>query len=284
MSSRTLRNAILAIGSAILCLSASLSGAGDAKAVQKRAEATVFRNAVLERFDTNHNGRLDSKEKAAAIRALTSHDDSDEELNALRAQILARFDKNGNGKLERQEIRTALATVNATSHPAGRAQPSAATDATGTVSDRWSAAASIARDPSAAVAFTAQQLTSTGIDAATAQELAFQRFDLNGDGVLDQSELALAQAMLLRQLAQAAATTSTLQATPLVSSTSTGTTTSSQSGSMSGGCSSGSSGTTSSGQSTGTAGSIAQAANNQAFGSLSSAAARSRGFGGGRGR
>ncbi len=73
---------------------------------------------------------------------------------------------------------------------------------------------------------------------ATAQVLAFQRFDLNGDGVLDQSELALAQAMLLRQLAQAAATTSTLQTTPLVSSTSTGTTTSSQSGSMSGGCSS----------------------------------------------
>jgi Ca2+-binding EF-hand superfamily protein len=199
MNSRTLRSGILVMGAAILCLSASSSGAGDAKTAQKDDAATLFRKAVLERFDTNHNGRLDSKEKAAALRALTGRDQSDEEVNALRTQILARFDKNGNGKLERQEVRTALATVNLKSQPADGTQPSTAAAATGTPSDRARIVAEIVRDPSSAVAFTAQQLTSTGIDAATAQQLALQKFDLNGDGVLDASELALAQAALLQQ-------------------------------------------------------------------------------------
>jgi len=221
-------------------------------------------------------------------------------VNALRTQILARFDKNGNGKLERQEVRTALATVNPKSQPADGTQNSAAAAAIGTPSQRARLVAEIVRDPSSAVIFTAQQLTSTGIDAATAQQLALQKFDLNGDGVLDASELALAQAALLQQLAQAAATTSTLQTTPLATTVTTGTTgttttgtigTTGTTGSMSGGCSGGTSGT--SGSSTGTTGtagssgtssSAAQAANNQAFGNPSFAAARSRGFGGGRGR
>jgi Ca2+-binding EF-hand superfamily protein len=295
MTSRAMRSGILAIGSAILCLSASSSGAGDVKTAQKDDAATLFRKAVLERFDTNHNGRLDSKEKAAALRALTGRNQSDEDVNALRTQILARFDKNGNGKLERQEVRAALATVNPKSRPAESAQASAAT--TISSADRARVVAAITSDPTSAVVFTAQQLTSTGVDSATAQQLAFQRFDLNGDGVLDQSELALAQAALLQQLTQAAATTSTLQTTPLLSTTTTGTTgttgttTTGTTGSMSGGCSSGSSG--SSGSSTGTSGttgstgtssSAAQAANNQAFGNPNFAAARSRGFGGGRGR
>jgi Ca2+-binding EF-hand superfamily protein len=297
MTCRTLRSGILAIGSAILCLSASSSGAGDAKTAQKDDAGTRFREAVLERFDTNHNGRLDAKEKAAALRALTGRDQSDAEVNALRTQILARFDKNGNGKLERQEVRTALATVNLKSQPADGMQPSTAVAATGTPAERARIVAEIVRDPSSAVAFTAQQLTSTGVDASIAQELAIQKFDLNGDGVLDTSELALAQAALLQQLAQAAATTSTLQTTPLATTVTTGTTgttttgTTGTTGSMSGGCSGGTSGT--SGSSTGTTGttgssgttnSAAQAANNQAFGNPSFAAARSRGFGGGRGR
>ena len=46
-------------------LSATASWAGDGERSQKADEPAMFRNAVLNRYDDNHNGRLDSKEKAA---------------------------------------------------------------------------------------------------------------------------------------------------------------------------------------------------------------------------
>jgi Ca2+-binding EF-hand superfamily protein len=285
MAIRSSRSWILAVGATGLCLPISVCGAGDTQVATKSDETNSFRNAVLERFDTNHNGRLDSKEKAAATRVLAGRDNTDEGLNDLREQILSRFDKNGNGKLERQEIRAALASVNAKSSAARGAQRSEATESTETVSVRDGKAA-IVRDPEAPLVFAAQQLMSTGMDAEMAQAFAFQKFDVNGDGVLDQSELAAAQAALLQQLAQSSATTATPLSTALATSTtgttSTGTGTSTTSGSsgMSGGCGSGSSGTTGSGTTTGsTQASIAQAANNQALGNLNSA--RTGGFGGG---
>lgn len=300
MRRQTGRNGIGAIGAASLCLGfclgASLSAAADAKKPANGDATTLLRKAVLARFDKNGDGRLDPKEKAAALRELTGRDDSDEQLNALRAKVLARFDKNGNGKLERSEVRTALSRLSAKPQSTASAQSASNSAATASVSAPARLAAIIANDPSAAVAFTAQQLTSTGIDAASAEQLAVQRFDLNGDGVLDASELALAQSLLLRQLAQAAAVTSSLStpvvsSTPLATSTSTGTTGTTgtgQSGSMSGGCTSGtgSTGTSSTGTTgtTGTTTSAAQAANNQRLGSLSSATAGFRSFGRGRGR
>jgi Ca2+-binding EF-hand superfamily protein len=290
MAIRSSRSWILAIGATGLCLPISVCCAGDAPLSRKSSdEKDAFRQAVLDRFDTNHNGRLDSKEKAAATRALTSRDTSDEGLNALREQMLARFDKNRNGKLERPEIRTALASVNVKSDAAGHAQRADATDTTGTASNRGSIAAAIARDPEAPLVFVAQQLMSTGMDAETAQAFAIQKFDLNGDGVVDQAELALAQAALLQPLAQSSATAATPLATAVTTSlgttstgtTTTGTGTSTTSGStgMSGGCASGSTGTTGSGTSTGsTQASSVQAANNQALRNLTSA--RANGLGG----
>ena len=199
----------------------------------------MFRNAVLNRYDENHNGRLDSKEKALALRELTGRNTSDDDVNALRSQILARFDRNHNGKLERSEVRTALSTVNVKAQAPAN-DPSASSASTATPADRRRVAAAIQNDPTAAVAFTAQQLTKTGLDTDTAQVMAFQRFDLNGDGVLDQSELALAQSLLLQQLAQASAAASLLTpstlATTTTGTTTTGTSTGSTS-SMSGGCS-----------------------------------------------
>ena len=295
----------VAICAAILCLAASTSWGSDKKKSQSN-QTRALRKAVLVRFDANNNGRLDYKEKAQALRQLSNPTTSDDELRSLRAQILSQFDKNGNGKLERSEIRTALGSVNPKTQAAANSQSASTSGSVANSVARSRAAAAIARDPSAAVAFTAQQLTATGVDAATAEQLAINRFDLNGDGVLDSSELALAQAALLKQLAQASSLTSTLGTTsavtsiPLVTTTTTGTTgttgtTSSSTGSMANGCSgsgtgSGSSGTTSStGQTAGTTNSLANnaanaAANNQGFGSRSFAAARSRGFGGGRGR
>lgn len=106
------RPGILAMASAILGLSATALWAGDGERSQKADEPAMFRNAVLNRYDDNHNGRLDSKEKAVALRELTGRNTSDDDVNALRSQILARFDRNHNGKLERVEVRTALSTVN----------------------------------------------------------------------------------------------------------------------------------------------------------------------------
>jgi uncharacterized membrane protein YgcG len=300
MFRRTGQNRIVAIACVALCLVVKVSGAADAKRENDGDEWSSLRKAVLARFDINHNGRLDSKEKAKAYRELTSRDDSDDGLNTLRDNLLARFDKNGNGKLERSEVRTALAKLNLKPQVAGAGQLSASMAPTESFSDRnRAAAAAIANDPTAAVALAAQQLTTTGIDSATAQELAIQRFDLNGDGVLDQSELALAQAMALRELATLASSGSTTTSLPLATMISTGitstgtTSTGTSTSGMSGGCSgsgsgggsgSGSSGASGSNGSSSTTNSAALPANNQGFGSPSFANFGARGFGGGRGR
>jgi Ca2+-binding EF-hand superfamily protein len=279
--SRTGRNRIVPIVCVVPFLVVIAYGAADAKRENDGDEANSLRKAVLARFDANHNGRLDSKEKSQALRELSGRDNSDSGLNSLRQRILAQFDKNDNGKLERSEIRAALATVNG---------PSTG----GTSSDRARTVQAIKNDPSAAVA---QQLNNMGYDTVTAQAAAFERFDLNGDGVLDASELALAQSLALQQLASSGTTSTSVLATPVLVSTSTstgttGTTTStgSTTSGQTGGCSgmgSGSSGTSGSTGSTGItpgARAASQQFNNQAFGSLSFATPGGRSFGGGRGR
>jgi Ca2+-binding EF-hand superfamily protein len=293
MARSRLRTGLLAIGSAILGLSVSSGRAGEVDRSEKADEAAMFRNAILNRYDTNHNGRLDSKEKVVALRELTGRNTSDEDLNVLKEQVLARFDKNGNGRLERSEVRTALATVNTKRPSATTEQPASAS--TATPAQRRRVATAIRNDPTAAVAFTAQQLTSNGVEPEMAQALAIQRFDLNGDGFLDSSELALAQSLLLQQLAQASTTSTVLTPSTLLSSASTGTTstgttsTGTTRGSTTGSCMSGSSGsssgTTGTGStSAGTTNSALQAANNQGLNSFANAFGRARGFGGGRGR
>jgi Ca2+-binding EF-hand superfamily protein len=278
------------------------SGAADAKRERDGDDLNSLRKAVLARFDSNHNGRLDCKEKARAYRELLSKDDSDDGLTTLRDQVLLQFDKNGNGKLERSEVRSALITVNSRAQVAKESQDSAPTDK---VLSAKQVAAAVSQDPSAAVAFTAQQLTANGYDTVTAEAIAIQKFDLNGDGVLDQSELALAQAQILRQLSSLATTASTIT-TPIIVTTGTGTTTTttgtgssssgssttgsmcSGSGSGSGSGSSGTSGSNTSGSSTssgsGTTNSAASRLNNQAFGGPNIANFGARAFGGRRGR
>jgi Ca2+-binding EF-hand superfamily protein len=303
---RTGWNGIVALLCVASCLVVKVSGASDAKREKDGDELTSLRKAVLARFDFNQNGRLDSKEKAKAYRELLSKDNSDEELNGLRERLLSRFDKNANGKLERSEIRAALIAVNSRAKPALDEQSSTVVASTENRLNAKQMAAAVASDPSAAVAFTAQQLTTNGYDTATAEALAIQKYDLNGDGVLDASEMALAQAQILRQLASLSTTGSTIT-TPIVLATGTGTSTTgttstgsttsgSSSGSMAGGCSasgsSGTSGTSGSGTSTGsgTTNSAAARFNNGTFSpafaspSIGNFGAGSGGNGGRRGR
>lgn len=260
------------------CLVVKVSGASDAKREKDGDDLTSLRKAVLARFDFNQNGRLDSKEKAKAYRELLSKDTSDEDLNGLRDRLLSQFDKNGNGKLERSEVRAALIAVNSRAKPVLDERSSTVVASAENRLNAKQVAAAVASDPSAAVAFTAQQLTTQGYDTGTAEALAIQKYDLNGDGVLDASEMALAQSQILRQLASISTTGSTIT-TPIVLATGTGTLTTgttstgsgSSSGSMAGGCSgsgsSGTSGSTGTGTTTGssTTNSAAARFNNGAF-------------------
>jgi hypothetical protein len=287
---RTGRNGIVAIACVASCLVVKYSGAADAKREKDGDELNSLRKAVLARFDSNHNGRLDCKEKANAYRELLSRNESDDDLTAVRDLVLSQYDKNGNGKLERSEVRAALAAVNSRAKAASDEHALSARQI----------AAAVSQDPSAAIAFTAQQLTSNGYDKATAEAMAIDKFDFNGDGVLDESELAVAQAQLLQQLAMLNTPSATITTPIILTSTgttttgtsSTGTTTSgsSSAGGMAGGCSgsgsgSGSTGTSGSGSSTGsgTTNSAAARAGNQSFSpNIGNFAAG--GFGGRRGR
>ena len=295
------RNGIVAIACVASCLVVKYSGAADAKREKDGDELNSLRKAVLARFDSNHNGRLDSKEKAKAYKELLSRDETDDDLTAVREQVLDKFDKNGNGKLERSEVRSALIAVNSQAKANSYEQSSGKCKAKDRTYTAKQVAAAVSQDPSAAVAFTAQQLKSNGYDTVSAEALAIDKFDLNGDGVLDQNELVIAQAQTLQQLA-ALTNSATTITTPIVLSstgttttgtTSTGTTsTGSSSTGMAGGCSgsgsgSGSTGTSGSSTSTGS-GTTNSAANAARFGNLSGntniANFRAGGFGGRRGR
>lgn len=293
------QNGIVALVLVASCLVVKFSGAADAKREIDGDEVASLRKAVLARFDSNHNGRLESKEKAKAYRELLSRDESDDGLNALRESMLVHFDKNGNGKLERSEVRAALMAVNSKARRAKDGDASAIASRGDKVLSVKQVAAVVANDPSAAVAFTAQQLTANGYDTVTAEAIAIERFDLNGDGILDSSELAIAQAQTLQQLAALTTAASTIT-TPIILTTGTGTTTTGTTstgtsttgtGSMAGGCSgsgsgSGSSGTSGSGTSTGsgTTNSAASRFNNLAFGGPSLGNFGQQAFGGRRGR
>ena len=87
---------------------------GTTKSDTVKSKTSKFRNMVLDQFDTNQNGRLDSKERAAANRALSGKGGGPA-IEALRKQALAEFDANGNGKLDKTEIHKALSSVNASS-------------------------------------------------------------------------------------------------------------------------------------------------------------------------
>jgi hypothetical protein len=72
-----------------------------------------FRQRLLERFDTNHDGQLDATERAAARAEWQMHRAGEKmraRFEARRKEVLARFDRNGDGHLdeiERQELRQA---------------------------------------------------------------------------------------------------------------------------------------------------------------------------------
>ncbi len=65
-----------------------------------------FRQRMLERFDTNHDGQLDETERAAARAEWRMHREGEKmraRFEQRRKEVLARFDRNGDGRLDENE-------------------------------------------------------------------------------------------------------------------------------------------------------------------------------------
>ncbi len=234
-----------------------------------KSQNSKFRRMVLEQFDANGNGRLDSKERAAANKALSAKDGG-ADIEALREQALAEFDTNHNGKLEKTEIHKALSSVNA---------------ATKKVASNDSSKQVLTADERAATTQLQQQMLYNGINTTSGQIQTLENLLANNGGTLTAAETMLIQNLLSQLAAQAATTTLTPAAT---TTTGTGTTGTSATGTGTGMCSGGSSGTstgtgssgTSTGTGTSTTSSLRNSTNQTAAGPFLSGAGGGGGFGG----
>ena len=212
-----------------------------------RSAHSKFRSMVLDQFDANHNGKLDSKERAAANRALSSKGGGPA-VEALREQALADFDSNHNGKLEKTEIHKALNTVNPSQTTRVAASGKTPSQSQRTASTQLQ-----------------QQLLYNGVTSTSSQIQTLESLLANNSGTLTSAEVAAIQTLLTQLLAQSALPNSTTGFVPLTTTTGTtgtGTTTASTTGSgmCSGSGSSSSSGSSgSSGTSTASAARVANA-------------------------
>jgi EF hand len=91
---------------ALAALVASLGVTGVALANEGEGPSSGGRKAaILAKFDTNHDGKLDDNEKAAMREAFK------EKRQERRAELVARFDTNKDGKLEPEERQAMRATL-----------------------------------------------------------------------------------------------------------------------------------------------------------------------------
>jgi hypothetical protein len=255
-------------------------GPEELKSDRVKSQASKFRSMVLEQFDANGNGRLDSKERAAANKALSAKGGSGA-IQALRDQALAEFDTNHNGKLEKTEIHKALSSVNAT-------LKTAQTEAN-------DSSKLLTADQRVAAKELQQQMFASGIDTTSGQIQTLENLLTNNGGTLTAAETALAQTLLSQLVSQAAATTTLTPAattttgtgTTATGTTGTGTTTTGSTGTgmCSGGSSgsstgTGSSGTTSSGTGTSTTSSARTSNTSQNVSSPVFSGGGGQGFGG----
>jgi hypothetical protein len=92
---------ILALACVLPAASWAADQGGDAKC--HRGE---FREKLLAKYDTNHDGKLDDGERAAAKADIAKHrEERQERLKQNHPELFAKIDTNGDGKLEREEIK-----------------------------------------------------------------------------------------------------------------------------------------------------------------------------------
>ena len=81
---------------------------------------------ILERFDTDKDGKLDDTERAEARKSMGDRGGKGEPSPEMRAKMLERFDKDGDGELneaERAEARKAMEAHGGKSRPDGKEKP-----------------------------------------------------------------------------------------------------------------------------------------------------------------
>jgi hypothetical protein len=205
----------------------------DVKSDRVVSQTSKFRSMILEQFDANGNGRLDSKERIAANKALLGQG-SGGALEALRKQALVEFDKNHNGKLEKTEIHKALSSVNAGSQTAQA----------GNSSKR-----PLTADERTASKQLQQQLSINGVTTTSGQIQTLQNLLANNGGTLTPAEMALIQSLLSQLMSQ---TSSTGTIAPLAATTGSGSTGTTSASTGTGMCSGGSSGSSTGTGSSGT--------------------------------
>ncbi len=164
------------------CGSVCLAGAPEKSISSTKSSSTKsaagFQNLALKQFDADQDGTLDAAEKTALNRALSAKSGANAAASELRQQALKQFDENGNGTLSRDEVRTAVRSV-------GNAPTSLSLSAS--------------QVQSGSTNLRPQNLATTQGRGGS----FLQRFDANGDGVLDQTEMAAAENALMQMMQQA---------------------------------------------------------------------------------
>lgn len=195
MPNRSVLMRSTAVLTAMACLALQSAFGGGTKPATGTKTTSTFGQKVLAEFDSNKNGRLESGERAAATRVLTSKEIRDTNRDSLRRAALTEYDADKSGSLDREEVQSVL-------QAATTAQKAAATAKASTTT--LSANSSTVKTASTTSSGTSRQQPfqmQIGQQSLAAQSF-LKKFDVNGDGTLDQTELAAAQAALNQLLAQ----------------------------------------------------------------------------------
>lgn len=101
-------NHLRTLALATLAALGATAWAGDAPESDRKHHGEM-KAKVLEKFDANHDGKLDETERAAAKAAMQEH--RGEHQGKLKAKALAKFDANHDGKLDETERAAAKAAM-----------------------------------------------------------------------------------------------------------------------------------------------------------------------------
>ena len=210
------------------------------RAAEGRRGGRPSREMILERFDTNGDGKLDSEERAAAEEA--QHrcciDDAPAarkemmsrgtdgrngrpgrrgNMQVNREEMLKKFDKNGNGRIDQNERQAVMQFVRQQQagsggqprmrpeRPGGRGTPNMSREE---LLKRFDKNGNGELDPNerqAVQQFMRQMMQNAGgggMDRERMMEMAKQRFDRDGDGELNQQEQAAARRFVQQMMQQ----------------------------------------------------------------------------------
>lgn len=184
-----------AVLTAMACLSLQNAFGGGTNPATGTKTTSTFGQKVLAEFDSNKNGRLESGERAAATRVLTSKEIRDTNRDSLRRAAISEYDTNKSGALDREEVQSVLQAATAAQKAAAPAKASTTTLSANSLTIKTASTTTTGTSRQ-------QPYQMQIAQQSQAAQSFLKKFDTNGDGTLDQTELAAAQAALNQLLAQ----------------------------------------------------------------------------------